>query len=405
MKKQMIATIKPATYCLLLFAALFFTTANANSTTKHHRHTFKSTGSVSGKRDRHKAFVKKTAPKTGAAKSTTKIRTARIAPRAKTSSVRTVNTRTHATFKTTNTRKAFLAATPPKTKGHKYAAVRRVSTYSAARPQVVRAAPSAPPFIAKSSGLRLASSSALVVDAVTGKAIYAKNTRQLMPIASITKLMTAMVALDAQPSMQETLTISDADVDYLKHTTSRLPPGTRLSRRDMLRLALMSSENRAASALSRHYPGGKPAFVNAMRMKAAKLGMSNTRFNDPTGLTPSNMSTAEDLVKMVKAASQYSLIHEFTTTAGLNMAVNSVRHPLEYKNTNRLVRGGEWDIDVSKTGYIKEAGHCLVMKLDVNQRSTVMVLLESEGKLSPMGDATRLKSWMEAGGGMRLVSR
>ncbi len=242
----------------------------------------------------------------------------------------------------------------------------------------------------------LASSSALVVDASTGRTLYAKNTASQMPIASITKLMTAMVVLDSNPSMQESLTIGEADVDNLKHTTSRLPVGTRLSRYEMLRLALMSSENRAASSLSRHYPGGKQAFVSAMQAKAGKLGMGNTRFYDPTGLTPANVSTAEDLVKMVKAASQYSLIHEFTTTPGREVAINNSRQPLEYKNTNRLVRNGEWDIAVSKTGYINEAGHCLVMLATVANRPSVMVFLEAEGKLSAQGDASRLKNWLEA---------
>jgi D-alanyl-D-alanine endopeptidase (penicillin-binding protein 7) len=244
----------------------------------------------------------------------------------------------------------------------------------------------------------LLSSSAIVVDAATGQTLYSKNTGSQMPIASITKLMTAMVALDANPAMNETLSISDADIDNLKHTTSRLPVGTKLTRHEMLRLALMSSENRAASALSRHYPGGRPAFISAMRNKAAKLGMSETRFSDPTGLAPSNVSTAEDLVKLVKASNQYPLIHEFTTTQGREVAISPKRQPLEYKNTNRLVRAGDWDIAISKTGYINEAGHCLVMLATVANRPAVMVFLEAQGKLSAQGDASRVKNWMEAGG-------
>ena len=246
---------------------------------------------------------------------------------------------------------------------------------------------------------QLASSSAIVVDATTGQAIYAKNADTKKSIASITKLMTAMVVLDANPSMQEMISVSDDDVDYLKHTNSRLPVGTRLPRYDMLRLSLMSSENRAASSLSRNYPGGHQAFINAMNIKAGKLGMSHTRFYDPTGLTPGNVSTAEDLVKMVRAASQYDLIHEFTTTPNREVALRPNSTPLQYKNTNVLVRdvADDWDIKISKTGYTQEAGRCLVMMAVVGNRKAVMVMLDSEGKLSPVGDANRLKDWIESG--------
>jgi D-alanyl-D-alanine endopeptidase (penicillin-binding protein 7) len=247
------------------------------------------------------------------------------------------------------------------------------------------------------SGLRLASSSAMVVDAQTGETIYAKNATQAKPIASITKLMTAMVALDAQPSLQEVISISNADIDHLKHTTSRLPIGTKMTRYEMLRLALMSSENRASSALSRHYPGGRPAFIAAMNAKARQLGMHNTRFQDATGLTPANVSTAEDLVKMVKASSQYDLIRQFTTTSGREVALRPHSAPLQFNNSNALVRSdsAKWDIKVSKTGYINEAGRCLVMMANVGKRPAVMVFLESNGKLSPVGDANRVKGWME----------
>ena len=246
---------------------------------------------------------------------------------------------------------------------------------------------------------QLASSSAIVVDATTGQAIYAKNADTKKSIASITKLMTAMVVLDANPSMQEMISVTDDDVDYLKHTNSRLPVGTRLPRYDMLRLSLMSSENRAASSLSRNYPGGHQAFINAMNQKAGKLGMSHTRFYDPTGLTPGNVSTAEDLVKMVRAASQYDLIHEFTTTPNREVALRPNSTPLQYKNTNVLVRdvADDWDIKISKTGYTQEAGRCVVMMAVVGNRKAVMVMLDSEGKLSPVGDANRLKDWMESG--------
>ncbi len=246
---------------------------------------------------------------------------------------------------------------------------------------------------------QLASSSAIVVDTTTGQAIYAKNADTKKSIASITKLMTAMVVLDANPSMQEMISVTDDDVDYLKHTHSRLPVGTRLPRYDMLRLSLMSSENRAASSLSRNYPGGDQAFINAMNQKAGKLGMSHTRFYDPTGLTPGNVSTAEDLVKMVRAASQYDLIHEFTTTPNREVALRPNSTPLQYKNTNVLVRdvADDWNISISKTGYTQEAGRCLVMMAVVGNRKAVMVMLDSEGKLSPVGDANRLKDWIESG--------
>ncbi len=246
---------------------------------------------------------------------------------------------------------------------------------------------------------QLASGSAIVVDASTGQTLFAKNAEQTRSIASITKLMTAMVVLDANPSMQEVISIGDEDVDYLKHTHSRLPVGARLPRYDMLRLALMSSENRAASSLSRHYPGGRQAFIRAMNNKAASLGMSHSRFYDPTGLTPSNTSTAEDLAKMVRAASHYNLIHEFTTTAEREVALSAGAAPLQYRNTNALVRdsSSDWNIQVSKTGYTQEAGRCLVMMAALGNRNAVLVMLDSEGKLSPVGDANRLKNWIESG--------
>jgi serine-type D-Ala-D-Ala endopeptidase (penicillin-binding protein 7) len=249
--------------------------------------------------------------------------------------------------------------------------------------------------------LRLASSSVIVVDTSTGQTLFAKNVDQQRPIASITKLMTAMVVLDASPSMQEMITVTTDDIDHLKHTTSRMPVGTQLSRQEMLRLALMSSENRAASALSRHYPGGQKAFIDAMNEKAAQLGMINTRFYDPTGLTPRNVSTAGELVKMVEAANNYALIREFTTTPGREVALRPRSAPLQYKNSNVLVQkaNSQWDIEVSKTGYIREAGRCLVMIANLANRQSVMVMLDSEGKLSPVGDANRLRKWIESGSG------
>jgi len=261
---------------------------------------------------------------------------------------------------------------------------------------------------AGTASLRLASSSVIVVDTTTGQTLFAKNVDEQRPIASITKLMTAMVVLDANPAMQETITVTKDDIDHLKHTTSRLPIGAQLSRHEMLRLALMSSENRAASALSRHYPGGQTAFINAMNDKAAQLGMPNTRFYDPTGLTPRNVSTAGELVKMLEAASKYELIREFTTTPGREVALRPRSAPLQYRNSNVLVQKDDnrWDIEVSKTGYIQEAGRCLVMIANLANRQSAMVMLDSDGKLSPVGDANRLRKWIESGSGaLQLASR
>jgi D-alanyl-D-alanine carboxypeptidase len=240
------------------------------------------------------------------------------------------------------------------------------------------------------------SRSVMIVDAETGATLYQKNARKQRSIASITKLMTAMVTLDARLPMDEVLTITKADVDRLKFTSSRLPLGTKLTRRDMLHLALMSSENRAASALSRHFPGGHSAFISAMNEKAKSLGMFNTSFSDATGLTPKNVSTAEDLAKMVAAASTYDVIHEFTTDQDETMNIRRVG-TLEYRNTNPLVRKGSSSIAISKTGYIREAGRCLVMATEIGNRPAYMVLLNSNGKYSPANDAQRLTKWIESG--------
>jgi len=251
---------------------------------------------------------------------------------------------------------------------------------------------------------RLASRHVMVVDTTNGKELLAKNESATVPIASITKLMTAMVVLDAKLPMDQTLTINNEDVDNLKHSCSRLRIGTQHTRYEMLRLALMSSENRAASALGRHYPGGKRAFVAAMQAKARQLGMTNSRFVDTTGLSPQNQSSAEDLVKMVQAASRYDTIHQFTTTDKREVSFNSPhRYSLGFMNTNALVRGKKWDIDVSKTGYTNEAGRCLVMMVNVAHRPVVMVLLDSDGKYSPVGDANRIKTWLEKTGGAPSV--
>lgn len=241
---------------------------------------------------------------------------------------------------------------------------------------------------------QIKSASVAVFDQTTGDVLYEKNASAIVPIASITKLMTAMVALDVLPSLHETLTIGAADLDTLKGTGSRLTVGTQLSREEMLRLALMSSENRAASALSRHYPGGREAFVEAMNAKAAMLGLTETHFVDPTGLTPANVSSARDLVKMVNAAHQYPLIREFST---LEEHKVSVRGRLQtFRNTNALVRNEKWSIGLSKTGYISEAGKCLVMQAWLDNKPTIIVLLDSWGQMTRIGDANRIKRWIES---------
>lgn len=241
----------------------------------------------------------------------------------------------------------------------------------------------------------LKSTIALVVDMADGQVIYGKNVEHVTPIASITKLMTAVVTLEAGLPLDETIVIDHADVDQLKHTSSRLNVGTGLSRADMLRLALMSSENRAAASLSRAYPGGREAFVAAMNRKAVELGMFNTRYVDPTGLSSENVSTAQDLVKIVKAAYEYPLIREFTTTAAHDVETARGRS-LQFRNSNGLVKNPSWEIGLSKTGYISEAGRCLVMQAKIAARPVVIVLLDSWGKNTRMGDANRIKKWLES---------
>nr|MBL8411616.1 D-alanyl-D-alanine endopeptidase [Dechloromonas sp.] len=242
--------------------------------------------------------------------------------------------------------------------------------------------------------LALYSSSALVIDQSTGHTVIEKQPDVVVPIASISKLMTAMVVLDAKLNLQEVISIGDEDVDGLKGTRSRLPVGTTMTRETAMLLALMSSENRAANALGRHYPGGLPAFVQAMNRKAQSLGMYNSRFEEPTGLSSNNVSTAHDLARMVAAAARYPEIRAFSTTAEAKLELNGrIR---DFGNTNALVRSDNWEIGVSKTGYISEAGRCLVMQARVADKPVVIVLLDSAGKMTRVGDANRIKRWMES---------
>jgi D-alanyl-D-alanine endopeptidase (penicillin-binding protein 7) len=242
--------------------------------------------------------------------------------------------------------------------------------------------------------LLVQSSAALVIDQQEGSTLYGKNVASVTPIASITKVMTAMVVLDARLPLDETVAIDPADVDTLKRTHSRLAVGTPLTRGELLRLALMSSENRAAAALGRAYPGGTPAFLAAMNQKAAELGMLRTRFADSTGLSSSNVSTAEDLAKMVRAAYDYPLIRDYSTTPEYQVATIRGR-PLQYRNSNGLVKDPDWTIGLQKTGYISEAGRCLVMQTMIAARPVIIVLLDSWGKYTRIGDANRIKRWME----------
>ena len=250
---------------------------------------------------------------------------------------------------------------------------------------------------AQQGSLNLRSQAAFILDAQHGRILFDKNADTVMPIASITKLMTAIVVLDAQLPLAEEIVIEAADIDVLKNTRSRLRVGTSLSRREMLRLALMSSENRAAAALGRSYRGGINAFVAAMNQKAFELGMGNSYFVDSTGLNSANVSTARDLAKMVDAADDYAIIREFSTTASHAVAFTDDDRSLQFTNSNNLVRSGSWDIGVSKTGFLSEAGRCLVMQAKITGKPIIIVLLDSWGKNSRIGDANRIKKWMEIG--------
>lgn len=236
---------------------------------------------------------------------------------------------------------------------------------------------------------------ALIVDEQTQQPLLNKNGSMVAPIASITKLMTAMVILDANLPMDEIVDVAKDDSGTRKRARSRLSIGMRFTRNELLKMALMASENLAASALARSYPGGTAAAVAAMNAKARELGMLNTRFYDPTGLSRDNISTAYDLVKMVAAARNYTLIQQYSTAATFSVDSMNGRE-MRFSNTNPLVRNASWDIGLSKTGFISEAGLCLVMEAKINQRPVIMVLLNSWGKRTRIGDANRIRKWMES---------
>ncbi len=306
-----------------------------------------------------------------------------------------VKTKTVATANTKTSNSAPVAPTANPTK---------TASKTAKKPRGVRvtvtrnAAPAveARPSFATALGLRgqrdelsLKSSVAIVVNQNTKEVYFEKNSSVSLPIASITKLMTAMVVLDSQLPLDENLTINADDAYIYKH--SRLAEGTVLSREDALHLALMSSENRAAYTLGRNYPGGIPAFVDAMNRKAKELGMDHSHYADPTGLLSENVSSAEDLVRMLNAAYQYKMIREFSTWPDLTMVIRN--RPQKFLNTNRLVRSGDMDIGLQKTGFINAAGKCLVMQARVNNTPLLLVFLDSVGTQSRFADAVRVRDW------------
>ncbi|MBC7415950.1 MAG: D-alanyl-D-alanine endopeptidase [Herminiimonas sp.] len=244
--------------------------------------------------------------------------------------------------------------------------------------------------------LDLKSSVALVMDQSSSKVLFEKNSNVALPIASITKLMTALVVVEAKQDMNEVLEVSNDDVDHEKNSSSRLRVGSMLTRNNMLHIALMSSENRAASSLGRHYPGGLPAFVLAMNAKAKSLGMVGTHYVEPTGLSSQNVASAQDLAKLVVAAHEHPILRQFSTDTKYAVETGIGGRMLQYANSNHLVANPGWEIGLQKTGYINEAGRCLVMQAKIEGRSIVMVFLDSKGKQSRLADAGRIRKWIEA---------
>jgi len=306
------------------------------------------------------------------------------------------------------------AARPPSAQGARRAKVvadARAKAAAEARAGADHVVAASRPSIGHAFGLHdvedplsLESAVALVLDQRSGEVLFEKNSRAVLPIASISKLMTAIVVLDAKLPLDETLEISEADVDTERFTRSRLRTGTRLSRDELLQLALMSSENRAAHALGRNYPGGMPAFVAQMNRKAHELGMTSSGFVEPTGLSSSNVSSARDLALLVQAASRYPLIREYSTASALS--VDTGRRTVSYRNTNRLVDRSDWEIGLQKTGFISEAGNCVVMQARIDSRPVVMVLLDAAQRAARVSDSLRIREWIQSldSGGVRRVA-
>ena len=283
--------------------------------------------------------------------------------------------------------------------------VRRVITVNGKRKvvyqRVITAAP-AMPTMGDLAGLNnthdpldLKSNVALVLDQANSEVLFEKNSNIALPIASITKLMTALVVVEAKQDMDEILTVTDDDVDREKFSSSRLRVGTAMSRANMLHIALMSSENRAASALGRNYPGGRAAFVEAMNAKARELGMNDTHYVDSNGLSKMNVASARDLAKLAMAAYQYPMLRQFSTDAKATVDLSNGR-PMQFGTTNHLVANPDWTIGLQKTGFINEAGRCLLMQAVIEGRSVIMVFLDSKGTQSRTADAGRMRKWLEA---------
>jgi D-alanyl-D-alanine endopeptidase (penicillin-binding protein 7) len=298
-----------------------------------------------------------------------------------------------------STRTTVKASTKSPSAAPKVKSSRQVRAVSGKRTTVVKAAPARPTqgqlygLHATDDPLDLKSSVALVIDQDTQQVLFSKNPQAVLPIASITKLMTALVVTEAGLPLDEVLSISQDDVDTEKGSRSRLTVGTQLTRGEMLLLALMSSENRAAHALGRHYPGGMDSFVAAMNAKAQLLGMTGTRYVEPTGLSSQNRASANDLVRLVDAAYAHPIIRELSTSREAQVDIGN--RQLQFRSTNGLVRNPEWDIGLQKTGYISEAGRCLVMQAQLAGRKLIMVLLDSTGKYSRIGDAERIRKWLD----------
>jgi D-alanyl-D-alanine endopeptidase (penicillin-binding protein 7) len=337
--------------------------------------------------------------KSGSKKATTKKAEAKKTTTKKTDAKKTKTKKAAATKTSSRNRKsADKQAKSTRARGQM---VRKVVMVRGKRKVILVAQRSAPPVASAGDRaglshtrdpLDLKSNVALVVDQESAQVLLEKNAGVALPIASITKLMTAMIVLDAGQDMNEVIEITDADIDREKNTHSRLRIGSRLKRSDLMHIALMSSENRAASALGRSYPGGTPAFVAAMNAKARELGMNNTRYVDASGLSSRNVSNASDLAKLVIVASAQPLIRQYSTDTGY--LVDTGGHVQQYANTNGLVKNPEWSIGVQKTGYISEAGRCLVMQAKIKGREVVMVFLDSKGRLSRLGDASRVRQWL-----------
>ena len=285
-------------------------------------------------------------------------------------------------------------------------AVARTAPVPAASASAVsmRPRPDTPRSAEAPNDLVLRSSAVLVASQATGQTLFSRNDEKVRSIASITKVMTAMVVLDYNQPMDELVTITEEDIDATRRLGSRLAAGTTLSRAEMLRLSLMSSENRATAALARTSPGGHREFIAQMNVKAQALGMHHSRFEDSTGLHSGNVSTAQDLVRLVTAGMTYATIREYTTTSAMRVDTPGNRAAqLQFNNSNQLVASPEWEIGLSKTGFIREAGRCLVMQTRINGEEMVIVLLDSDGRSSRIGDANRIRRWIESGYSLRLI--